>query len=82
MRALVAKPRSSHIGEPCRLCTNTIKEGQAILVDTVNEIRFGTGKLRRFHTKCMRDLLAKAPDGVDEVEAKKELILATGNPFV
>jgi hypothetical protein len=81
MQAVVVAADSHHVGQTCKLCTRQIKARQAILVDTVAEIRFGTGRTRRYHTKCMRQLVDDAPKGVDELDELRDLIAATGNPY-
>lgn len=66
MKGLVVKRGSAHVGEKCVLCPRLIKPEEAILVETITEIRFGSGRTRRYHKRCLAGLLDRAPDGIDE----------------
>lgn len=82
MRALIVKPGSAHVGTHCRQCNKIIRARQSIVVDVIAEARFGTGAVRRWHTGCLRGLLAKAPVGVDELDQLKQRMVAAGDAFV
>lgn len=81
MKVVEAKS-ARYLGIKCRACPRQVVKGQVVIVDRVDDARFGQRDYV-VHVDCMNRLVATAPPDRDEraFEALRDRILEERTPF-